>query len=128
MGAPGSGNSMPSPTIWIILSAPGSWKGSGFSSTPLTTVNIAVVVPMPSASVARATATKPGWRRRERSAKRRSWSSWSTRPPGGLEMRAERLDEPCRVEVGPRVLLKSGFVRGRTSTAYARPSGAVAKW
>lgn len=56
--------------------------GSGFRSTPLT-VNIAVAVPMPSASVASATATKPGCRRSERTANRRSCSSFST---GGISL------------------------------------------
>jgi hypothetical protein len=42
--------------------------GSGSSSTPFTTVKIAVVAPMPNISVSSTTAVKPGVRRIERNA------------------------------------------------------------
>ena len=41
--------------------------GSGCSSTPFTTLKIAVVAPMPSASVSTVTTKKPGLRASERS-------------------------------------------------------------
>src|SRR5262245_50343259 len=41
-------------------SLPGSWNGSGRSSAALTTLKIAVLAPLPSASVSTATAAKPG--------------------------------------------------------------------
>jgi hypothetical protein len=40
----------------------GSWNGSGFSKTPFTMLNTAVVAPIASASVATATKVKPGFR------------------------------------------------------------------
>ena len=43
-------------------SASGSSKGRGFSKTPLTTVKIAVLAPMPSASVSTETAVNKGVR------------------------------------------------------------------
>jgi hypothetical protein len=46
--------------------------GSGRMTTALTTVKIALLAPMPSASVAIATAAKPGDRHRPRHAKRQS--------------------------------------------------------
>ena len=38
----------------------GSWYGSGFSNTPYTTLKIAVLAPIPNASVRAATVAKPG--------------------------------------------------------------------
>jgi len=51
---------------------PGSAYASGRSSTPFTTVKIAVVAPMPSARVATATAVHPGLARSARQAYLRS--------------------------------------------------------
>ena len=45
----------------------GSAKGSGFSSTASTTLNMATLAPMPSASTPTTTAAKPGARRTEAS-------------------------------------------------------------
>src|SRR5260370_16209430 len=50
----------------------GSGKGSGRSSTPYTTVNIAVFAPIPSASVKTATTVNPGLFASTRIPKRRS--------------------------------------------------------
>ena len=47
--------------------------GSGRRSTPLTTLKIAVLAPMPSASVRTVSAANPGWRLRPRRAYRRSF-------------------------------------------------------
>ena len=44
----------------IFMSSSGCRKGSGLSSTPLTTLKIAVVAPIASASVATATIVKLG--------------------------------------------------------------------
>jgi hypothetical protein len=46
----------------MFASREGSRSGSGFSSTPCTTLKIAVDAPMPSASVSTATAVNPGVR------------------------------------------------------------------
>jgi hypothetical protein len=51
---------------WTSASRSGSGKGSGRSRTALTTLKMAVVAPMPSASVTAATAVKPGERRSRR--------------------------------------------------------------
>ena len=51
-----------------MTSRSGSAYGSGRSSTPFTTVKIVVVAPIPSASVATATAVNPGVRRSARKA------------------------------------------------------------
>jgi hypothetical protein len=46
---------------WLTAtSRSGSSKASGFSNTPYTTLKMAVVAPIPSASVRTATAEKPG--------------------------------------------------------------------
>src|SRR6266542_858000 len=50
----------------------GSGNGSGFSSTPYTTLKIAVLAPIPNARVRTATAAKPGCFRSMRAAQRRS--------------------------------------------------------
>ncbi len=50
----------------------GRGYGSGRSTTPYTTLKIAVVAPAPSASVSTATVVKLGWRNSERIATRRS--------------------------------------------------------
>jgi len=50
----------------------GSGNGSGLSRTPLTTLKIAVLAPMPRAIVRMATAEKPGFLMSSRAAKRRS--------------------------------------------------------
>jgi hypothetical protein len=44
----------------------GSAYGNGFSNTPLTTLKMAVLAPMPSARVTTATAANPGLRQRRR--------------------------------------------------------------
>ncbi len=46
----------------------GSAKGSGRSSTPFTTLNTALLAPMPNASANTAASAKPGLLRRTRSA------------------------------------------------------------
>src|SRR5580704_12982614 len=51
---------------------PGSRKGSGRRRTPLTTLKIAALAPMPRASVIKATAVKPGRLARRRSANTKS--------------------------------------------------------
>jgi hypothetical protein len=51
---------------WTMRS--GSGYGSGFSKTAFTTVKMAVLAPMPSASVRTATAVKPGFLRSVRNA------------------------------------------------------------
>jgi hypothetical protein len=56
----------------IIIRRSGSGKGRGRSSTPLIRLNIAVVAPMPSASVNVVVRAKPGFLRSWRIAKRRS--------------------------------------------------------
>ena len=72
--------------------------GSGRSSTALTMLNIAVLAPMPSASVKIATKREPGLRRHSRSAKRMSCQqlvhhrSFSASPIPG----AGRLPAACR--------------------------------
>ena len=43
-----------------IMTRSGSWNGREWNSTELMTLNIAVLAPMPSASVITATAVKPG--------------------------------------------------------------------
>src|SRR5437879_5764983 len=53
----------------------GSGKGNGRSSTPYTTVKIAVLAPMPRASVKTATAVKPGFFASIRKAYRKSCQS-----------------------------------------------------
>ena len=50
----------------------GSGKGSGFSRTPLTTLKMAVLAPMPSASVTSVARVKAGVRSRRRAACRTS--------------------------------------------------------
>ncbi len=59
---------MPSPgaVCQTPTSRSGSWKGSGFNSTPRTTLKMAVLAPMPSASVSTATEANSGVRRRRR--------------------------------------------------------------
>ena len=52
-------------------------NGSGSSSTPLTTLKIAVLAPMPNASVRMATIAKPGARTTLRTAQRTSWTTRS---------------------------------------------------
>ena len=47
----------------IIISRSGSGYASGRSSTPFTTLKMAVFAPMPSASASIATAVKPGFLR-----------------------------------------------------------------
>src|SRR5262249_9381562 len=51
-----------------------SWYGRGFKRTALTTLKIAVLAPMPSASMRTTTAVNPRFLRDCRSAKRRSWA------------------------------------------------------
>ena len=55
----------------MLTSSSASGYGSGLISTPYTTLKIAVVAPIPSASVNTAAAVKPGWRRRPRTAWRK---------------------------------------------------------
>ena len=57
---------------WTPTSRSGSGKGSGLSSTPLTSEKSAVLAPTPRAMVSTATAVKPGALRRPRSACLRS--------------------------------------------------------
>src|SRR5215469_5722840 len=57
----------------MATSRSGWWNGSGLSSTALTTLNIAVVTPMPSAIVTTATVANPGLLLSLRSAYRKSW-------------------------------------------------------
>jgi hypothetical protein len=54
--------------VWSATMRAGSRYGSGVRTTALTTLNIAVVAPMPSATVRIAVAAKPGWRIRFRTA------------------------------------------------------------
>ncbi len=72
----------------------------------------------------------PGLRRHrlriQRTAKRRSCSRLSTCPSGRSETGPSAWTEGRGG--WPAGLLRSPFVRGRTPTAYARSSGAVAKW
>ena len=57
--------------------SPSRW-GSGFSSTPRTTLKIAVLAPMPSPRVSTTTTANPGLRRSERSAYLRSAATLSS--------------------------------------------------
>src|SRR4051794_13688055 len=66
----------------------GSWTGSVRRTTLLTSVNIAVLAPMPSASDSTATAVTAGVAARARTARRRSCI---TRPPGCLRHARRRL-------------------------------------
>jgi hypothetical protein len=59
-------------TDHTVTSRSGSGNGRGVSSTPLTTLKIETVAPMPSASVPIAASEKPGWRMSVRAPKRRS--------------------------------------------------------
>jgi hypothetical protein len=69
------------PSAIIILAHCHSSKGvTGRSMYPLMTLNIDVLVPMPSPSVMTATKTKPGERRSDRTAKRRSFMALSSAP------------------------------------------------
>src|SRR6266516_5095860 len=66
-----------------------SGYGRRFSNTPLTRLNIAVLAPMPSASVSTATAVKPGFFSSWRKANLRSFMvggsiQWVEVHPGGL--------------------------------------------
>ena len=54
---------------------PASLKGSGWRSTPFTTLKIALFAPMPSTSVSTATAVKPGFFSSIRNANFKSWST-----------------------------------------------------
>jgi len=54
-------------TVASCIKASGLGYGSGRSSTPFTTLKIAVLAPMPSARVSTATVVKPGLRRKVRS-------------------------------------------------------------
>ena len=54
---------------------PDSYECSGSSMTPRTTLKMADVAPMPSASAITAGIVKRGERRNERTAKRRSWNN-----------------------------------------------------
>jgi hypothetical protein len=58
----------PKSTHRFAMRSGSRYDGSGRSSTPLTTVKIVVVAPMPSPSVRIATAAKPGLRRSVRQA------------------------------------------------------------
>src|SRR5207302_3797525 len=81
---------------WLLDSAAGTFSngrttrsgcayGSGRSSTAFTTLKIAVVAPMPRASVRIAAAANPGAPRNVRTAYRRSWlSASSIAEPGDL--------------------------------------------
>ena len=55
-------------SLHVSTTRSGSAKGSGSSSTPLTTLKIDVLAPIPSAIVKMATNVKPGLRRSERTA------------------------------------------------------------
>ncbi|CAM4242417.1 hypothetical protein COEX109129_14910 [Corallococcus exiguus] len=61
------------PTLNSRTSRASSRRGNGRSSTACTTLKMATLAPMPSASVATATTVKVGLRRSRRSASRRSW-------------------------------------------------------
>src|SRR5581483_3476058 len=73
----------------------GSRYGSGESSIARTTLKIALVAPMPSASVTTAAAAKPGDRRRPRSAYRASRSAVSIQEP----MRTARTSSLTRARL-----------------------------
>ena len=60
--------SHPVQRLHTITRRSGSLYGSGDSSTARKTLKMALVAPMPSASVTTATTAKPGWRRRARKA------------------------------------------------------------
>ena len=57
----------------IEASRSASGKGRGLSRIPLMTPKMAVLAPMPRASVKRVTAVKPGFLSRRRMMKRTSW-------------------------------------------------------
>ena len=61
----------------MFISRLGSRYGNGRRSSASTALKMAVLAPMPTASVSTATAVKPGARRNERSAKRASCTSSS---------------------------------------------------
>ena len=67
----------PSPGNWVVryISCSGAGYPSGRRITLLTMEKIAVLAPMPSASVSTATAVNPGARRSSRHEYRTSWSS-----------------------------------------------------
>ena len=71
------------PVPWIISTSRSGSEipGSGRSISPFTTLKIAVLAPMPSASVTIASALNPTWLRRVRAAKRMSCSSVSITSP-----------------------------------------------
>ena len=64
------------PSWWLVsqstVSRPASLYGSGRSSTAFTTLKMAVLAPMPSASASTATAVNPGFLASTRPAKRTS--------------------------------------------------------
>src|SRR5262245_20816304 len=62
-----------------------SANGTGLSSTPFTTLKIAVLAPMPRASVRMAAVANPGFFPMRRNARRMSWRMMPVRRPGAAK-------------------------------------------
>src|SRR6478672_4815780 len=80
MPAPPARPPAPGASCRTATSRSGCGYGNGFSSTPSTTLNTAVVAPIPIASVSSATSVNSGLRRRPRTAWRASRASESITP------------------------------------------------
>ena len=104
----------------------GSWNGNAFSSTPYTTLKIAVLAPIPKASVRAATTAKPGCFRSMRAAQRRSCERPASTCPVGAPGVIDGGECACRSGAmcfaKTSLPLKSASVRCVASSGDAPPA------
>jgi hypothetical protein len=112
------GNPNPGAECQTPTSRSGSANGSGFSRTPRTTLKIAVLAPIPSASVSTATAVKSGARTSLRLTRRSLAGRMGIAPVYGPSGRVVRVfnTEACQLQVPA-----SGRSRGVSSRSYMLP-------
>src|SRR5215211_1518957 len=107
----------------IATSRSGDGKGSGFSNTALTTLKIAVLAPMPSASVRTATRENPGDLRSWRRANFRSFISFCPQRDDWINARCAASRNPGSEARRGEKKRAHAKINSQVETAYFKQYG-----